>query len=321
MLFTEPTFLAFIAIVFVAYWGLRQRVAQNVLLVIAGAAFYGWVHPAWLLLLYGTAGLDYLMGRRIEADRRNGRLYVALSVLGNLGLLAYFKYTDFLVENLVAALAQLGVRTNLSTIGVLLPVGLSFYTFQSMAYTIDVYRGVSRARRNLLDYAVFASFFPQLVAGPIERAGNLLVQVERDRSFRARQVWRGLVLALWGGFKKVAIADMLAPYVDNIFIMVDPPAILALLSGLYAFSFQIYGDFSGYSDIARGVAKLLGFELMINFQAPYLSRNITEFWRRWHISLSTGLRDYLYIPLGGSRKGKRRTYINLFITMLLGGLW
>ncbi|MCB9684405.1 MAG: MBOAT family protein [Alphaproteobacteria bacterium] len=320
MLFTEPTFLAFVAIVFVAYWGLRRRIAQNVVLVLAGAAFYGWVHPTWLLLLYGTAGLDYLMGRRIDADRRNGRLYVALSVLGNLGLLAYFKYTDFFVENLVGALAQLGVRTNLSTIGVILPVGLSFYTFQSMAYTIDVYRGVARARRNLLDYAVFASFFPQLVAGPIERAGNLLVQVERDRSFRARQVWRGLVLALWGGFKKVAIADMLAPYVDNIFIMIDPPAVL-LWSGVLAFAVQLYADFSGYTDIARGVARMLGFELAENFDRPLLSLTAPDFWRRWHKSLSEWIRDYVLVPLLGDSTSYPRFVAATMGAFAIMGLW
>ena len=267
--------------------------------------------------------MDYFVGGHLHgsSDPRRRKLLLLLSVSVNLGILGFFKYFNFFVDSTANLLTGAGLEANLPTLKIILPVGISFYTFQTLSYTIDIYRRRLEPVRDFVDFALFVSFFPQLVAGPIERARNLLPQIARARDLNREGVVSGLNLILIGYFKKVAIADTLAPIVEQAFADPTGQSSGALLSGLYAFAFQIYGDFSGYTDIARGVSRLLGFELMENFQAPYLSRSITEFWRRWHISLSSWLKDYLYISLGGNRGGRFRTYRNLFLTMFLGGLW
>ncbi len=320
MNFIQTEFVCLLVVVFAAYWLLQERRAQNLLLVVASAVFYGWVHPWFLLLLYSSALLDWGMGLCIERWPRHRKLWLVLSLAGNLGKLAWFKYFDFFVESVVLALGSLGVETSLHTLGIFLPVGISFFTFQSMSYTIDVYRGELAARRSFLDYAVFLSFFPQLVAGPVERASRLLPQVERARTLRWEAVQSGLGLVLWGAFLKVAVADQIAPYVDKIFVHATPsgPMIWAATVG---FTVQILADFSAYSKIARGSARMLGFELILNFDHPYLARSPSDFWRRWHVSFSSWIRDYLYIPLGGSKGGRWSTFRATAGALLLSGLW
>ena len=322
MLFNSLVFLGFLSVVLLVYPRLQWR-RQNLFLLAASYYFYGtWDWRFTSLLIISTV-VDYFVGPRIHmsADSRHRKLMLAISVCVNLGILGFFKYFNFFVDSLAVLLESSGLDPHLPVLRIILPVGISFYTFQTMSYTIDIYRKRLEPTRNFIDFALFVSFFPQLVAGPIERARILLPQIASPREVNRTRVISGLNLILMGYLKKVAIADTLAPLVEQIF---SQPAGLdtgTLLTGAYAFAFQVYGDFSGYTDIARGVSLLLGFELMENFNAPYLSRSITEFWRRWHISLSTWLRDYLYISLGGSRKGEVRTYINLFLTMLLAGLW
>lgn len=320
MTFIQVEFLWLMAIVFAVYWLLPRRPWQNALLVLVSAVFYGWVHPWFLILLYGSSLIDYGAGLAMERWPAKKKLFLVLSLCSNLGMLAWFKYVDFFIENVLVVFQAIGLKTSLHTLGVFLPVGISFYTFQTMSYSIDVYRGQLKARRDLLDYVTFVSFFPQLVAGPVERAGNLLRQVEQDRRFQWVALRSGLALALWGAFKKVVCADTIAPYVDKVFILEDPsgPLIWAATLG---FSIQILADFSGYTDIARGVSRMLGFELVENFKHPYLAANPSEFWRRWHISFSSWIRDYLYIPAGGSRGGLWATTRSTFIAMTLSGLW
>jgi len=322
MLFNSLHFLGFLLVVLVVYPLLRHR-WQNAFLLVGSYYFYGCWDWRFTALLGASTVVDFIVGlRMVEATAPTRRKSLLLVSMGaNLGILGFFKYYGFFVDSAVGLLAGLGLQPDIPVLNVILPVGISFYTFQTMSYTIDIYRGRLEPTRDFWGFALFVSFFPQLVAGPIERARVLLPQILEPRRRTAQQVREGVALILLGFFKKVAIADMMAPMVNEAFSSPGDLSAGALLSGLYAFSFQIYGDFSGYSDIARGVAKLLGFELMINFQAPYLSRNITEFWRRWHISLSSWLRDYLYISLGGNRGGPWLTYRNLFLTMFLGGLW
>ncbi len=320
MTFVQAEFVAFFAIVFTVYWVVRRRRAQNALLVLASAVFYGWIHPWFLLLLFGSATLDFAMGQAIRRAPAHRRWFLAASLAGNLGLLGTFKYLDFFIDNVAAAMGGLGVQTSLHSLGILLPVAISFYTFQTMSYTIDVYRGRVEARSSYLDYLVYVSFFPQLVAGPVERASHLLPQVERRRVFSVDAMRAGLSLVLWGAFKKIVIADTLAPHVDTVFVTVDPTA-PALWAGTLGFTLQILADFSGYTDIARGTARMLGFELVENFRHPYLATHPADFWRRWHVSFSTWIRDYLYIPLGGSRHGFVRTVAATVVAMLLAGLW
>jgi D-alanyl-lipoteichoic acid acyltransferase DltB (MBOAT superfamily) len=248
------------------------------------------------------------------------RRLITASIIANLGFLGAFKYFNFFVGSLDALLTTTGLGHLSCAMRVVVPVGISFYTFQSMSYTIDIYRQVHRPARSFLDFALYVAFFPHLVAGPIQRYG-LLEQIQRKRTVTGEQISSGCTLILLGFLRKVAIADAVAPYVAEIFADPAQQTSLSLLLGLYLFALQIYGDFAGYSDIARGVSRLMGIELMVNFRQPYLAADITEFWRCWHISLSTWLRDYLYIPLGGSRGGRLRTYRNLMLTMLLGGLW
>jgi len=323
MLFNSFEFLLFFAAVFLIYWRLSHR-GQNLLLLAASLFFYGVWNSRLLLVLVAAASIDYVCALAMEraASERRRRTILVASLVSSLSILAYFKYAEFFVTNLVDLLQGLGVSVWRPTLDIVLPVGISFHTFQAMSYAVDVYRREQRPVRNYLDYLLYISFFPQLVAGPIERAARLLPQVERARPpLNLGRALEGVKLLVIGYLQKVAIADVLAPTVDRAFAHPEELGTLGLLAGLYAFAFQIYCDFAGYSNIARGLARLLGFELMRNFAQPYLATNITEFWRRWHISLSTWLRDYLYIPLGGNRRGERRTYVNLMLTMLLGGLW
>ncbi len=323
MLFNSLEFLVFFAVVFALYGRLPHR-GQNLFLLAASLFFYGSWNWKLLGLLVGSASIDFLCAIAIENARtpRARRGFVTLSIVSSLSVLGFFKYANFFLDSAVELLTTLGFEAHRSTLNVVLPVGISFYTFQAMSYAVDVYRGELRACRRYLDYLLYISFFPQLVAGPIERATRLLPQVlePRPRLNLAARL-EGVKLIVVGFAQKVAIADVLASTVDQAFADPRQHGGTFLLFGLYAFALQIYCDFAGYSNIARGVARLLGFQLMSNFEQPYLSSNITEFWRRWHISLSTWLRDYLYIPLGGNRRGPRRTYLNLLTTMLLGGLW
>ena len=324
MVFNSLEYAVFFPTVLVAYWLLRRRKPQNALLLIASYVFYGAWDARFLTLMMFSTITDFTVGRWLEStedDRRRKRIFL-ISLFVNLGILGFFKYFNFFIDSTAGLLANLGLQPNLPTLRILLPVGISFYTFHGISYTFDVYRRQIRATNNLLDFACFIAFFPQLVAGPIGRAHIQLPQFEHERARPTAQGLRSaFFLILLGLFKKVAIADALSPYVDQAFRGSSRAGAVSLLIGMYAFALQIYGDFSGYTDIARGSARLLGIELIRNFEQPYLSRNVTEFWRRWHISLSTWLRDYLYVSLGGNRGSRLRTYRNIMLTMLLGGLW
>jgi D-alanyl-lipoteichoic acid acyltransferase DltB (MBOAT superfamily) len=299
---------------------------RNACILAASYVFYAAWDWRFLGLIWLSTAVDYSCaiaiakaGRGPETQRRRKAL-VTTSLVVNLGLLGFFKYFGFFVESAVELLGVLGFAAHAPTLRIILPVGISFYTFQTLSYTIDVYRGRIPAERDLLSYATYVAFFPQLVAGPIERGTSLLPQFRRASRITSEDVRSGLHLLAWGLFKKVVVADNVAKVSDAVFALDDPTGIQVLL-GAYAFAFQIYCDFSGYSDMARGSARCLGFDLSLNFDLPYFSTNPREFWQRWHISLSTWLRDYLYIPLGGNRRGEARTYVNLILTMLLGGLW
>lgn len=321
MLFNKPEFAVFLLVVLVAYYCLTWR-WQNVLLLAASYLFYGWWDWRFCSLLLFSTILDYSVGwhlPRVATYRR--KILLVISLAGNLGVLGFFKYYGFFLESFLDLCDLFGIEANVHAMKVILPMGISFYTFQTMSYSIDIYRGKLEPTRNFVTFALFVSFFPQLVAGPIERATRLLPQLSGPRTVTRDLLSSGLWLILIGLFKKIALADTIAPLVDDAFSRASTASGAHLLLGLYLFSLQIYFDFSGYSSIARGTAKLLGIELMVNFKQPYLSQSISEFWRRWHISLSTWLRDYLYIPLGGNRKGRLMTYRNLMITMVLGGLW
>ncbi len=323
MLFSSTIFLQFFAAFLLLYFLCRNSLrARNGLIVAGSWVFYGWWDYRFLALLIFSGCFDFAMARLLaqSISQRRRKLMVACSVALNLSLLGFFKYCDFFIQSLTDLLRHLGLQAHPETLGIILPVGISFYTFQSLGYVIDVYRREFRACQNLLQYLAFVSFFPQLVAGPIQRARHLLPQMQRTLLITPEMLGEGIWLVLWGLFKKVFMADNLAPLVRMIFDHPKPggPAVLA---GALAFAFQIYGDFSGYSDIARGLGKILGFDLQVNFDLPYLATNLREFWRRWHISLSFWLRDYLYISLGGNRKGPARVAANVLLTMLLGGLW
>ena len=324
MLFNTGRFALFFSLVFLAnlLLGKRWR-AQNVVLVLASQWFYACWDYRFLGLLWFSMLVDYFVALRLDGsiDARRRKWLITLSVSVQLGILGLFKYLNFFVDSGAALLSRLGFDAHPIALGIVLPVGISFYTFQTMSYTIDVYRRVMPAERNLLSFATFVSLFPQLVAGPIERARRMLPQINAPRSLSPEALYSGATLILFGLYKKVFIADNLATVVDRAFAHTDSLTRAEALLALYAFAFQIYGDFSGYTDIARGTAKLLGFDFALNFRHPYLARNPSDFWQRWHISLSSWLRDYLYIPLGGNRRGAARTLLNLFLTMLLGGLW
>ena len=319
MIFHSLDFVVFFAAVTLIYWRLRHR-AQNVLLLAASYFFYGYVHPWFLLLIGASTVIDYAAARAMERWPARKRRFMAVSIVSNFGMLGFFKYFNFFVDNLHAVLAAAGMEVSLPVLRVLLPVGISFYTFQAMSYTVDVYRGELRARRSLLDLAVFISFFPHLVAGPIQRASFLLPQVEEPRRFSIERGASGFYLMVWGFFKKLVVADNVGVIANKVFALADP-SFEILWAGVFAFAIQIYADFSAYTDIARGSSRWLGFELTQNFDHPYLARTPADFWRRWNISLSTWFRDYVYIPLGGSREGELRWARNIMLTFLLSGLW
>lgn len=327
MLFNSYTFWIFFIVVFLLYRVLRHK-WQNRMLLVASYIFYGAWDWRFLSLIWISTCVDYVVALRLGGNIPNGgsvrgrKSWLALSVVTNLGLLGFFKYCGFFVEEMGDLLGWLGFSASLPTLRIVLPVGISFYTFQTMSYTIDVYRGQTQPTRNFLDFALYVAFFPQLVAGPIERSTHLMPQVLGPREPKPGDFAEGLYLVAIGLFKKIVIADNMAEIANGVFQ--SPTSQLSGLDcvlGVYAFAFQIYGDFSGYSAIARGVAKWLGFDIMVNFNLPYFAQSPREFWHRWHISLSTWLRDYLYIPLGGSRYGTLATYRNLMLTMVLGGLW
>jgi D-alanyl-lipoteichoic acid acyltransferase DltB (MBOAT superfamily) len=290
----------------------------------ASYLFYGWWDYRFCSLLAISTVVDYLCGRGMagSSSERHRKALLTVSCITNLGILGFFKYFNFFADSFAGFFAAFGLEPHFFELHVILPVGISFYTFQTMSYTIDVYRGSTRPVRDFLDFALYVAFFPQLVAGPIERSGRLMPQIVNPRPRRPEDFTEGLYLVVTGLFKKIVVADNMAVIVNGIFAA-EPSRLSGgeCLIGVYAFAFQIYGDFSGYSCIARGVARWLGFDLMTNFNMPYFATSPRDFWSRWHISLSTWLRDYLYIPLGGNRKGRWKTYRNLMLTMLLGGLW
>jgi D-alanyl-lipoteichoic acid acyltransferase DltB (MBOAT superfamily) len=322
MLFNSLVFFGFITIIFVVYPRLQLR-GQNIFLLVASYVFYGYWDWRFTFLLFTSTIVDYFVGQKIQStdNQRRRKLLLLASIAVNLGILGFFKYFNFFVGSAASVLSAIGLESHMPMLRVILPIGISFYTFKTMTYTIDIYRKKIVPISDFVDYALFVSFFPQLLAGPIERASNLIPQIVAPRQINRMKVLTGLNLCLIGYFKKIAIADTLAPIVGKVFDAPDAMSSGQLWTGVYAYTFQIYGDFSGYTDIARGISRILGFETMENFNAPYLSRSITEFWRRWHISLSSWFRDYLYISLGGNRRGSVRTYANLIITMFLCGLW
>jgi D-alanyl-lipoteichoic acid acyltransferase DltB (MBOAT superfamily) len=325
VLFNSIEFALFLPLVFGLYWliGARRIRWQNALLLVSSYVFYGWWDYRFLSLIAFSSAVDFLVGQQLYRCevKKQRRLWLALSVIANIGLLGYFKYYNFFVQNFVEAFRFFGRTLEVSSLEIILPVGISFYTFQTLSYTLDIYRRKLTPTRDPLSFFTFVSFFPQLVAGPIERASNLLPQFFRKRSFSFEDGRDGMRQILWGLFKKVVVADTCAIYANEIFGNHQEFGSLALLVGALCFTFQIYGDFSGYSDIAIGTARLFGFRLMTNFRYPYFSRDMAEFWRRWHISLSTWFRDYVYIPLGGSQGTRRRTLINVIIIFVVSGFW
>ncbi len=344
MLFNSVNFLIFLPIVFLLYWFVFQKnlKLQNAFLLFSSYVFYGWWDWRFLGLIIASSAVDYWCGLQMAVHSkqskvdsanwelptanwkswfRGRKLYLTISLTFNLGLLAFFKYFNFFIDSAADIISILGFQPHISTLNLILPVGISFYTFQTLSYSIDVYRGNLKPTKDPIAFFTFVAFFPQLVAGPIERASNLLPQFFKKREFIYQHGSDGMKLILWGLFKKMVIADNCALVVNPIFENYQTASGLELIMGAILFAFRIYGDFSGYSDIAIGVAKLFGFNLMTNFRTPYFSRDIAEFWRRWHISLSTWFRDYVYIPLGGSRVPKAKAIRNIFIVFLVSGFW
>lgn len=323
MTFPSIQFIFFLVLVFTAYYVRPALRWQNWVCVLASYYFYGWWDIGFCSLLFINSTMDYWIGAWIGRTERkaNRRALLVLSLVINLGLLGFFKYYNFFIKSLVVALAEIGVRGHIPTLNIVLPIGISFYTFQTLSYTIDIYRGQLKPERDFLAYLGFVSFFPQLVAGPIERASHLLPQFRRLRVFSYDQAVSGCQLMLWGFFKKIAVADNLAEVVDAAYLLPGAATGGHLALATLCFAFQIYCDFSAYSDIAAGVANLFGIQLSRNFAYPYFAHDLSEFWRRWHVSLSTWFRDYVFIPLGGSRCGRARGLLNLVVTFLLSGLW
>jgi alginate O-acetyltransferase complex protein AlgI len=326
MLFNSLEFLIFLPVVLAIYYALPHK-AQNRFLLIASCFFYGSWNWRFLFPLLASTSIDYYCAKRMEQQilanepQENRKKWLTLSVITNLALLGFFKYFDFFADNLHHLLQAFGLNVAVWTLRVILPIGISFYTFQALSYTIDVYRGEIHATDSFFDFLLCVLYFPHLVAGPIQRANSLLPQVTNPRTVTAEKIVSGLHLMFWGYFKKVFIADNMAPIANQLFDIHRAPDGWHSLMGVYAFAIQIYCDFSGYTDIARGVARLMGFEFMLNFNLPYWCTNPSDFWRRWHISLSSWLRDYLYVSLGGNRGGEAKTNRNLMLTMVIGGFW
>ena len=325
MLFNSLDFAIFLPIVFILYWFVFQKSLklQNTLIVLASYIFYGWWDWRFLSLIIFSTVVDYLVGQKLRVEVKQSKRNVLLwtSILVNLGFLGFFKYFNFFLENFIDAFSLFGIQINANSLNIILPVGISFYTFQTLSYTIDVYKKKLEPTKDFISFSAFVCFFPQLVAGPIERATNLLPQFYKKRTFEYHKAVDGMRQILWGLFKKVVIADNSAEFANQIFNNSAEMNGSTLVLGAIFFTFQIYGDFSGYSDIAIGTSRLFGFDLKQNFATPYFSRDIAEFWRRWHISLSTWFRDYLYIPLGGSRGGTWMKLRNTFAIFLVSGLW
>ena len=325
MFFNSLDFAIYLPIVFVLYWFVTQKnlKLQNALIVIASYVFYGWWDWRFLGLIVFSSLVDYSIGLALKSEEniKKRKLFLWLSIAVNLGFLGFFKYYNFFVDNFVEVFSLFGQPIQPNTLNIILPVGISFYTFQTLSYTIDVYKKKLEPTQDLISFLAFVSFFPQLVAGPIERATNLLPQFYKKREFHYSKAVNGCKQILWGLFKKVVIADSCAHYANIIFNNSAEHFGSTLLLGAIFFTFQIYGDFSGYSDIAIGVSRLFGFDLKQNFAFPYFSRDIAEFWRRWHMSLSTWFRDYLYIPLGGSKGGTAMKIRNTFAIFLVSGFW
>lgn len=325
MLFNSIEFIFFLPIVFFLYWFvfLKRRI-QNLLIVVASYIFYGWWDWRFLVLIAFTSACSFgggILLNRFEDDKRTRKIISAANIIVNIGILTIFKYFNFFVDNLILLFGKIGYHLDFVTINIILPVGISFYTFQALSYTIDVYRRKINATTDIVEFFAFISFFPQLVAGPIERATNLLPQFQKKRNFNYEQAVDGMRQMLWGGFKKVVVADNCAFLVNRYWDLYEEFSGISLLALAILFTFQIYCDFSGYSDIAIGCARLFGFNLMRNFDFPYFSRSIPEFWRRWHISLMTWFRDYVYFPLGGSRCSKWKVCRNIFVVWGISGLW
>ncbi|PCJ67715.1 MAG: membrane-bound O-acyltransferase family protein [Bacteroidetes bacterium] len=325
MTFNSLDFAIFLPLVFLFYWlgGKKNRQTQNLIILAASYLFYSWWDWRFLLLILFSTLVDFIIGNKLQTQKKlqKRKLLLWTSIFANLGLLFFFKYYNFFIENFSLAFSLFGNKISPNSLNIILPVGISFYTFQTMSYTIDIYRRKLLPAKDFISFASFVSFFPQLVAGPIERATNLLPQFYSKRKFNYLQAVDGMRQILWGLFKKVVIADNCAEYANLIFDNAEIHSGSTLVLGTLFFTFQIYGDFSGYSDIAIGTSRLFGFNLKQNFATPYFSRNIAEFWRRWHISLSTWFRDYLYIPLGGSRGSTLTRVRNTFIIFLISGLW
>tara|TARA_Y100001958_G_scaffold150273_1_gene133830 strand:- start:1487 stop:2896 length:1410 start_codon:yes stop_codon:yes gene_type:complete len=325
MLFNSLEFAVFLPVVFIIYWLITQKHLniQNTLLVIASYIFYGWWDWRFLTLIIFSTIIDYKIGIELSKEKKQFRRKILLwvSLIVNLGFLGFFKYFNFFLENFVNTFTFFGFEINSRSLNIILPVGISFYTFQTLSYTIDIYRNKINPTKDFIAFSAFVSFFPQLVAGPIERASSLLPQICKKRIFSKLLFREGIVQIFVGLFKKIVIADNLGKYVDIVYGNIAIYDSSTIFLATFFYTFQIYYDFSGYSDIAIGTAKLFGIKFKQNFNLPYFSKSLTEFWRKWHISLSSWLRDYLYISLGGNRKGIKITYRNLMITMLLGGLW
>lgn len=325
MLFNSIDFVIFLPLVFILYWFVTNKKLglQNFLIVAASYLFYGWWDWRFLALILFSTTIDYLIGLKIGSEENETRRKVLLwtSIIANLSVLIFFKYYNFFLDNFSSAFSFFGSPIQTQGLNIVLPIGISFYTFQTLSYSIDIYRRKLTPTKNYITFSAFISFFPQLVAGPIERATHLLPQFAKKRHFDTQNAIKGLRLILWGLVKKIVIADTIAPAVNDIFANYEQYPSTTLLLGIFLFSFQIYCDFSGYSMIARGLSKLFGFELKINFNYPYFSRNMGEFWRKWHISLSTWFRDYIYIPLGGSKVSKLKTIRNVVVVFLISGLW
>ena len=321
MSFTSYDYLIFLAALFVIYWILRVKSLQNLILLTGSYVFYGYIQPWFCILILFSTIIDYVLGLAMSHFIGKRKILFVISLGFNLCILGFFKYFNFFSDNLIALISSLGIKVHSMTFQIIIPIGISFYTLQKLTYIIELYRGNIQVRKNFIDFALFVSFFPQLLSGPIERASRLLPQIEQSRRWNWEMFSSAWPLIVRGYLKKMVIADNVSVYVDKIF-MLDHPTFMLITAGTLAFTLQIYADFSAYTDIARGSARMLGFNLMENFNSPYLAVSPSDFWRRWHISFSSWIRDYLYIPLGGSRVDAKWKYMAILIISLgLSGLW